>query len=543
MTDIRRAIQKHLGITVEGESVSYYQLLGVPVDAKVELINSALKVAVDRWNQSDRKSDPEAAKKVATMIKEAQSILLSDDKRRAYDAALQAAQTKLRDTELAASRQSNRTIQSNELHSTSSKTTESSTAVMEKVNDWEDSIAWNAPFDASIALPEYDVRDFGTSESRWTALVSATSIDAFLKSNEATASAIPSTVTPPLMPRPSSMPAKSNATGSSVDRAALLRKKRQRQQIILASGLVGTAFLFLAAAGVYYFTNQQRLAQAKLEAEKDTPAPTPDASGTNDPFLPGIAPNTKDPSKPSANRPSEIRSSLPSIAKDTGPDLEGDGMKPNGMDPQGNVPPMNDMPAKDDMPAKETDMNNGSESNMENDSNMMSDDKDKEMMIQPESMAKDPKWTEAMNKARAAIKKADFEAFKTEIEKALPLSKSTEQDDMYKRLDQLGQLHEIAVTAMRDARKSLRGTETLTVSNIKVNIVEVKEDGLIVRKEGDNITHAWNELPSELLWRFPILHSAKPIQRTWLLGLFISPCRRNKTRCKKRTSKTFGKNL
>jgi hypothetical protein len=148
------------------------------------------------------------------------------------------------------------------------------------------------------------------------------------------------------------------------------------------------------------------------------------------------------------------------------------------------------------MPPAEENMKKEAETAKDADAAMMSDDKDKEMMDQSESMTKDPKWTDAMNKARDAIKKADFETFKAEIEKALPLNKSNDQEDMYKRLDQVGQLYEIAVTAMKDARKSLRGTETLSVGAGKVNIVEVKEDGLIIRQEGNNKTFKWSELPA-----------------------------------------------
>jgi hypothetical protein len=271
----------------------------------------------------------------------------------------------------------------------------------------------------------------------------------------------------------------------------MLRKKRQRQQVYIASGLVGTAFIFLGAAGVYFYNNQLKLAQAKAEAEAEgnNPKTPTNPSVAHDPFLPGIPPNEKEPGKQTAARPNDFRSNLPSIAKDSGAGMETDGMASNEMESSGMMPPEGEMPTADEKMTKE------SEKAMDSDTSMMSDDKDKEMMDQPESMTKDPKWTDAMNKARVAIKNADFETFKAEIEKALPLNKTNDQENMYKRLDQVGQLYEIAVTAMKDARKSLRGTETLSVGAGKVNIVEVKEDGLIIRKGGDNETHKWSELP------------------------------------------------
>ncbi|MCU0711622.1 MAG: J domain-containing protein [Pirellula sp.] len=494
MSELRQAIQKHLGITVEGESVSYYQLLGIPADARVEAINNALKVAADRWNQSDRKSNPEAAKKVAALIKEAQSVLLNADLRRNYDLSLMKQPGSTREAEAATGRRSGNGVEKAE---TKRSTAEASTATIDKLDDWDDSIAWDAPFDATLTFPEYDTRDYGTAESRWAALASATSIDTFLRStntaslNPTAFTTSPASTNPPSLPtrHPATGSPKSNPAGASMDRAAMLRKKRQRQQILLASGLVGTAFLFLGAAGVYFYSNQLKLAQAEAEAENDGPKTPPSSANANDPFLPGIPPNDKEPGKQSAARPKDFRSSLPSISKDPGPDMESSGMESSGMASNDSMPPKDDTPPPDDGMTKKPD------SAMETNAGMMSDDKEKEMMDPPSSMAKDPNWTEAMSKARAAIKKADFETFKTEIEKALPLSKSNEQENMYKRLDQVGQLYEIAVTAMKDARKSLRGTETLTVGAGKVNIVEVKEDGIIIRKDGDNITHAWNELP------------------------------------------------
>ena len=428
---------------MEGESVSYYELLQVSPDANLETINRALKEAADKWNRSDRKSNPVEAKKVATLIKEAQSVLLDPNSRQAYDLTLP--------------------------------------------------LAWDAPFDATRALPEYDIQDFGSSETRWAALVTAASIEPlFRTSNTATVSLSAPTIPPGSTTRTTpSTTTKPNNSGAPTDRVAMLRKKRQRQQIFIASGLIGAAFLFLGAAGAYYYNNQLKLAQAKAEADNPTPRPSATPSGPNDPFLPGILPNDKEPGKQTATRPNDFRSNLPSIGKDADQGMEKEGMANNGMASSESMPPVEKTPLQSDEMAKDA------ETMMDSDPAMMTGEKEKEMM-QPESMAKDPAWTAAMNKAREAIKKADFESFKAEIERALPLNKTDDQENMYKRLDQVGQLYEIAVTAMKDARKSLRGTEAISVGAGKVNIVEVKEDGLIIRKDGQNVTHKWSELPPGL---------------------------------------------
>lgn len=438
MNELQKAIQKHLGVTLEGESVSYYQLLQVSPDANLETINRALKEAADKWNRSDRKSNPVEAKKVATLIKEAQSVLLDANSRQAYDLSLP--------------------------------------------------LAWDAPFDATRVLPEYDIHDFGSIETRWAALVTAASIEPVLRtSNTATVSLSAATIPPSITTRSTpSTATKPNNPGAPADRVAMLRKKRQRQQIFIASGLIGAAFLFLGAAGAYYYNNQLKLAQAKAEADNPTPRPSTTPSGPNDPFLPGILPNNKEPGKQTAARPSDFRSNLPSIGKDADQGTEKEGMANNGMGSGDSMPPVEKAPTKSEEMTKDSET-------------MMSGEKEAEKeMMQPESMTKDPAWTAAMNKARDAIKRADFESFKVEIERALPLNKSNDQENMYKRLDQVGQLYEIAVTAMKDARKSLRGTEAISVGTGKVNIVEVKEDGLIIRKDGQNVTHKWSELPPGL---------------------------------------------
>jgi curved DNA-binding protein CbpA len=440
VNELQKAIQKHLGIILEGESVTYYQLLQVSPDANLETINRALKEAADKWNRSDRKSNPEEAKKVATLIKEAQSVLLDPNSRQAYDLSLPE--------------------------------------------------AWDTPFDATVALPDYDIQDFGTTETRWAALVTATSIEPLLRTPNTATVSLPKATLPPSLPSRTSASnaTKSNPAGVPTDRVAMLRKKRQRQQILIASGLVGTAFLFLGAAGAYYYNNQLKLAQAKAEQENPTPKASPTPSGAPDPFLPGTPPNDKEPGKQTAGRPSDFRSNLPSIGKDADLGTEKEGMSNDGMASSDPMPP------EEKMPPVEEKMMKDSETTMDSDMATMSDEKPKEMM-QPEAMTKDPAWTDAMTKARDAIKKADFDSFKAEIERALPLNKTDDQEKMYKRLDQVGQLYEIAVTAMKDARKSLRGTETLSVGAGKVNIVEVKEDGLIIRKDGQNVTHKWSELP------------------------------------------------
>ncbi|XZE17976.1 hypothetical protein SH449x_003258 [Pirellulaceae bacterium SH449] len=440
MTELQKAIERHLGLTFSSEEVTYYQLLDVPIDSDNEAILKALKEAADKWNRSDRKSNPQGAKAVASMLKEAQSTLMHPDKRKEYD---------LRIGSIVGSKE-------------------------------REACAWDAPFDIAMRLPDYDIRDFGTPESLWSELVTATSLEPFLKDSRVpmVSASVQQVALGGAARSVGSLAGKQTAASPGTDRVALLKKKRQRQQLIMASGLIGVAFLFLGGASIYYYSNQLKLAEANAKSEAERPPAAANPTGADDPFLPGVAPNTNEPGKQTATRPSDFRSNLPSISRDMGggttDSAEGMSIEPsmqNGDGMRGAVAGMGADPA------------------------VMPDPQGGNVAMESQPMMADTKWSATMTKAREAIARADFEVFKEEIERALLLGKTQEQEAKYKRLDQLGQLYEIGVDAMKEARKSLRGAETLSVGNRKIAIVEVKEDALIVRQSGDNEMFAWNALP------------------------------------------------
>ena len=104
-------------------------------------------------------------------------------------------------------------------------------------------------------------------------------------------------------------------------------------------------------------------------------------------------------------------------------------------------------------------------------------------------------WIAAMVKAKEAITKADFATFHKQIEAALPLSTNDEMTSKHARLDQLGQLYEIFIKSIHEAKSKMRGAETLSVGKTLINIVEIKDDELIVRMQGKNQRFAWDRLP------------------------------------------------
>ena len=88
MNELLDSIQKHLGIRVAVNQLNHYTLLGIRRDASTNDIKLALRSAVASWNASDTKTDPEAARLVAKLIKQAQSDLLDESNKREYDEQL-----------------------------------------------------------------------------------------------------------------------------------------------------------------------------------------------------------------------------------------------------------------------------------------------------------------------------------------------------------------------------------------------------------------------------------------------------------------------
>ena len=116
-------------------------------------------------------------------------------------------------------------------------------------------------------------------------------------------------------------------------------------------------------------------------------------------------------------------------------------------------------------------------------------------MVPAESPAMKSEWIAAMTKAKEAVGKADFETFHKHMELALPLSTSNDMGSKHARLDQLGQLYEIFIKTLRESKSKLSAGETLAVAKTQVNIVEIKDDMIIVRMQGKNERHAWDRLP------------------------------------------------
>ena len=63
------------------------------------------------------------------------------------------------------------------------------------------------------------------------------------------------------------------------------------------------------------------------------------------------------------------------------------------------------------------------------------------------------------------------------------------------RLDQLGQLYEIFIKSMGEAKLKLGSAQVITVGKNTLSIVEVGSSELTVRIQGKNVKYAWDRLP------------------------------------------------
>ncbi|AMV32371.1 Chaperone protein DnaJ [Pirellula sp. SH-Sr6A] len=443
MSEILQAIEFHLGRKMNGHDWNYYSVLGLEPTATLEEIKAGLKTSAAAWNASDRKTHPGRAQKVAQILREAQATLLDAEKKDAYDQQL-------------------RTPSELEFFSFDPM----------------------ASFDPS-QLPAQNFQvPWHESEARFVGLVAvmapAQRVPEPLRTNwtgnnpgtpSLSAGAIPMVATGP---HQGAGPSSSNAAA----RIQALKRKRQRNQIITVSAILIAAIGFLSYAAFQFAASQKRLAkqetpqnvaptelqrefeegmreQAAKQADQ-TPPPS------DLPTLPVGDPSNSPPDNAATNDPAMSPSPF-----DIKPiELPADLAKPPGTfalpDPE---MPKSDVPATP-QPA-ETSSN----------------------------AANKEKWVAAMKGGREALSKTDFAAFAKAMESAVQMPMTPEMEAQQKRLDQVGQLYQMAVDAMREARSKTRGTEEITVGKNLVNIVEVTDEAIVVRVAGKNERYSWNQLP------------------------------------------------
>ena len=84
MNSLQEAIKHYLGRDIAPADLNFYSLIGLEPNAPIDKIKQHFAASAKLWNESDRKSHPELTKQVGALLKEAQRILLDEEKRHAY---------------------------------------------------------------------------------------------------------------------------------------------------------------------------------------------------------------------------------------------------------------------------------------------------------------------------------------------------------------------------------------------------------------------------------------------------------------------------
>ncbi len=460
MSELLSAIKRHLGVRVVENSLNHYSLLGLNKDADPSEIKQALRTAVTAWNASDTKSDSESAQRVAKLIKQAQAVLLDNCKKSEYDEQLNRQALSL-----------NRSL-------------------FPHADPF-------APFDPSECLVgagmSASVLSFGSVNERWNELsrqiptlaqstavqiASANRFESDGSFSQETATAV------------RSEPA---VRGESVAfRIERFKRKRKRTQGLYVASFLVFAAVFLGYAGIRFVLNRQQIARNQgsdagptgpaKESTKSADSSTktiggkkaPKTSGTDSVFvLPKLDMNDS-----SAATRVEITESNPF------------GNPPMVSNPAEQIKA--DLPVTEPIPSAPFPSPPVSSEPIAPAPMKLIEEKP---MVPAESAAMKSEWIATMTKAKEAVGKADFETFHKHMERALPLSTGDEMGSKHARLDQLGQLYEIFIKSLREAKSKLSAGETFSVAKTQVNIVEIKDDMLIVRMQGKSERHAWDRLP------------------------------------------------
>lgn len=490
MSDLSQAIERYFGRTVDADNLDHYRLLGIaPGCSDVAEIKTALKAAAATWKSVSTQADANKlqAQQIAILIKQAQTVLLDPAQKRAYDEQWKDRWSIEKDVGKSVS-QSPASVS---IESIGTGSTSSPWPSGDPYAEFEPSLLLSQTATATLPIP--------SAATRWSELEQSIPNLRELRnrSQEVEAATQHSRFNETMGQRPA--PGASSSESSPIAKIELLRKSRLRKQRLYLGGFLVVAFAFLGVAGFMFYQNRQQVAAASPEkkdpknaTKNDNTAATksPIGSPANNkskgppPVLPKVNSSTDDGDSPKDDSASMKEPSM------SGPGMDsGKGDKPMQDD-------MSNQPTKDPTPTPE----NPSKPNPDTPTKPETPTKPaEEMTMEPKApeMTADSKkqWTEKMKAARAAIDKADFAKFGKLMEELINIPSDAVMDAKRARLDQMGQLYEIYINAMKEARKKTRGTDVLTVGKNKVNIVEVKDDVLIVRVAGKNERYPWDKLP------------------------------------------------
>ena len=458
------AIKKHLGVCTTDLQLNHYTLIGVSQGATSTEIKQGLKTAIAAWNNSDRTSDPESAQHVAKLIKQAQAILLDEAKKKEYDKSL-------------------------------------GVSIVPPTKSYFPESDPFAPFDPSQCLVGARAQplslSFGSIEERWDELsrhIQILNEPAQINHSAANVPLLAERGGQPGAAQNASSPkASPESAAARIDR--LKRNRKTKQSLYLASFLI-LAMGFLGFAGFMFVWNRQQVAQqteanvaegAKAIGQVKTKEATPKTIGGKN--APKRSTSESTFVLPTLSKEDSTTESGVGISMETQPSV--DPMKPE--EPSSLDEPMKPVASMEPTPPPTVTPAMVPTTTLKPDLSV-NPLPERPMVAMPNGTARG-EWVAVMKKAREAVDKADFKTFGEQIELALPLSTSDEMSAKRARLDQLGQLYEIFIKAMHEAKTKMKGAETLSVGKMLVNIVEVKENELIVRIQGKNERYPWDRLP------------------------------------------------
>lgn len=447
------AIKKFLGVRIHEDQLNHYTLLGLNRNAGQNEIKHALRTAVAAWNSSDTKSDSESAQRVAKLIKQAQAVLLNELKKLEYDESLEA----------------------EDLADEESTLLPSFFPQADPLAPFDPSACMVGAGHGTTALGTTSF-SYGSPSERWNEL----SRRIPMLTQSSFAQPIGSTFG---TERPV------ETVSASTARIVQLKRNRKLKQNLMVGGFVAIAILFLGFAGAKFLSNRQEVAK-HLEANAVELGPTKAVSKPKETTQKTIGGRN-------APKPKESDSDfvLPTLSKDE--TSGGVNMGITEQNPTGDSPAIPELPTMSMPPMPMPTMPNGNPEPTIPEPMKPAPMKPAENipMVPVTKGASKAEWVAAMVKGKEALNRADFPTFHKQMELALPMSSNDDLIAKQARLDQLGQLYEIFIKSVHDAKSKMRGAETLSVGKTLVSIVEVKEEELIVRIKGENERFAWDRLP------------------------------------------------
>ena len=506
MNEILSAIEKHLDRKLTVSELDYYQVIGLePFCSDKAQIQAALDTARLKIQGSEPSNSLHV---VSKLIKQAQTILMDESKKTAYDSQLaKLFESHRKQRELGKPVTASTTASIGILAKSASK--RNSPAPLQDAPPNEDQLLPKGDPMQPFVIPSTDLpATYGppnalgnlTVQKRREELsalfpsllmmshateVPKEQIPAWLIAADRKPTNPTSTASNTASLSPANNQASIKPQDSPVDLVGQLRKRRQRRNLLGVGGMVLAAISLLGFASYQFASNRWKVAKAEQEKKmlrqnnaNQSPFPGTDQANNKLPEL-LIKPNAARKGDPNSQQ------SLPQL-------------------PQVNRDPSDSMPAEVKMPAE---VDPGKPAQGQPEPGQSDPEKTDPVVVTPAPMpeppakpvpapmGESPEWKMAMTKARESLSKGDLKEFEPLMTGLLDKAVTKEGKEQTLRLDQAGQLYKIYVESFEEAKRKAKGASSLKVGTAEFSIVEVTPEKLIVRSQGQNKTYQWDKLP------------------------------------------------